>query len=202
MWACSLLFLGWLTVHMKARWSSWNVCNFTSGHALIYHKSVSCLSFLLEILKELTNDANQIWKPVRFTRVQNYKKIYLGSVPAQYLWDLWHTELHCDTLFLRIVWFSPLFHSTNAPYSFIHPSPVPYKLSNWQHHFERRPLRRDLRCCQRCSSGFGSWHEPLTRNHTATCRRTESPGKLTHICVPCEWKWDSKLPAWFTLINA
>jgi len=35
-WACSFLFLRWLTHIMKARWSSWNVCCFTSRHALIY----------------------------------------------------------------------------------------------------------------------------------------------------------------------
>jgi len=104
-------------------------------------------------VKELTNDTNQICKPVRFTRVQNYENIYLSSVPGQYLWDLWHTEWHCDRFFLRILWFSPsivppMLHS----HSFIHHQCL-ITLAT-ERRFERRPLRRDLRFCQRCSSGM------------------------------------------------
>jgi len=65
-----------------------------------------------------------------------------GSVPGQYMWDLWWTKWHWDKFLSEYFVFPSHYYSTNTPYAFIHLSrtlytqPVFYALSlNAPYHF-------------------------------------------------------------------
>jgi len=56
----------------------------------------------------------------------SWRVVGSGSVPGQYMWDLWWTKWHWDMFLSEYFVFPSYYHSTNTPYAFNHLSRTLY----------------------------------------------------------------------------